>query len=94
MAGGRQPAAHMDTPAQRCEGEAVYPPDPGRSSRWTGYGGLFYDWQWVEVAVGMLAARYREDIEEARGRLHLAGQRAAVDPIVVARVVILTHEGR
>ena len=71
----------------------MYHPSQGWSGRWAGHGGLFYDWQWVEVAVGMLAARHREDVEEARGRLLRAAMRAAVDPVVVARVLILTHEG-
>jgi hypothetical protein len=69
------------------------PPTWGWSGRWARQAGLFYDQDWVEVAVGMLAARYREDVEEARWRLLLAAQRAVVDPVVVARVLILTHEG-
>jgi hypothetical protein len=54
---------------------------------------LLLDQDWVEVAVGMLAARYREDVEEARGRLLRAAQRASVDSVVLARVLILIHEG-
>jgi ribosomal protein L17 len=45
----------------------------------------------VETAVGILAARYREDVEAARTRLLHAAQRANVDPVVVARVLIFSH---
>lgn len=45
----------------------------------------------VDTAVGILAARYREDLETARARLLRAAQRASVDPVVVARVLIFAH---
>jgi len=45
----------------------------------------------VETAVGMLAARYHETIDRARSRLLKAAQRARVDPVVVARVLIFSH---
>ena len=45
----------------------------------------------IETAVGMLAARYREDSESARARLLRAAQRASVDPAVVAADLILSH---
>jgi GAF domain-containing protein len=45
----------------------------------------------IETAVGMLAARYRETIDSARDRLLKAAQRARVDPVVVARVLIFSH---
>jgi hypothetical protein len=65
----------------------------GWSGQWAKQAGLLDDQDWVEVAVGILAARYREDVEDARGRLLRAAQRASVDSVVVARVLILTHEG-
>lgn len=65
----------------------------GWSGQWEKQAGLLHDQDWVEVAVGMLAARYQEDVEEARGRLVRAAQRASVDSVVVAQVLILTHEG-
>jgi len=45
----------------------------------------------IETAVGMLAARYRETIDSARARLMKAAQRARVDPVIVARVLIFSH---
>jgi hypothetical protein len=45
----------------------------------------------IETAAGILAAQYREDVETARARLLRAAQRAGVDPVVVARVLIFSH---
>ena len=45
----------------------------------------------IDTAVGILAARYRQDVETARTRLLRAAQRAGVDPVVVARVLIFSH---
>ena len=46
----------------------------------------------VETAVGLLAARYDETIEQAHHRLRLAARRADVDPALVARVLLLVSE--
>ena len=69
------------------------PPAWGWSDRRARQAGLFRDQDWIEVAVGMLAARHAEDVEEARSRLLRTARRAAVEPVVVARVLILTYEG-
>lgn len=53
--------------------------------------GVLRDQARIETAVGMLAARYRHDLESARARLLQAAQRAGVDPVVVARVLIFAH---
>ena len=47
----------------------------------------------VDVAVGMLAARYREDVDDSRARLLRAAERAGVDPVIVATVLIFAHQG-
>ena len=45
----------------------------------------------IDTAVGLLSARYDEDIEQAEQRLLRAATRAGVDPLVVARVLLHTH---
>jgi GAF domain-containing protein len=52
---------------------------------------VLHDRARIETAVGMLAARYRENVESARARLLRAAQRAGIDPAVVARVLIFSH---
>src|SRR4051794_5831331 len=52
---------------------------------------VLHDRARIETAVGMLAARYRENIDSARARLLRAAQRAGIDPAVVARVLIFAH---
>ena len=44
----------------------------------------------IETATGILAAQFREDLAKASDRLYQAAQRASVDPMVVARVLIFT----
>jgi ANTAR domain len=46
----------------------------------------------VEVAVGLLAARYGESAQEAEGRLRTAACRAAVPIATVARVLVALHQ--
>jgi GAF domain-containing protein len=46
----------------------------------------------VEAAVGMLAARYREHVDHSRERLARAAERAGVDPVIVATVLIFAHQ--
>ena len=53
--------------------------------------GVLLDRARIETAVGILAARYRQDLESARARLLRASRRAGVDPVVVARVLIFAH---
>jgi GAF domain-containing protein len=53
--------------------------------------GVLLDRARIETAVGILAARYRQDLESARARLLRAARRAGVDPVVVARVLIFAH---
>ncbi|CUR57942.1 hypothetical protein NOCA2480019 [metagenome] len=45
----------------------------------------------VDTAVGYLAARFDESIEDARRRLTQAAQRAEVDPVLVAQILLLTQ---
>jgi len=52
---------------------------------------VLHDRARIETAVGMLAARYQEDLDTARARLLRAAQRASIDPAVVARVLIFSH---
>ncbi|MDX6358406.1 MAG: hypothetical protein QOH37_1460 [Nocardioidaceae bacterium] len=47
----------------------------------------------VEVAVGLLAARYDESVEEAGDRLSMAAGRARVPVATVARVLVALHQG-
>ncbi len=47
----------------------------------------------VEVAVGLLAARYGESVEEAQERLRIAAGRATVPVATVARVLVALHQG-
>jgi hypothetical protein len=53
--------------------------------------GVLHDRARIETAVGILAARYRQDLESARTRLLRAARRAGVDPVVVATVLIFAH---
>jgi hypothetical protein len=47
----------------------------------------------VEIAVGLLAARYGESIKEAQERLRSAADRATVPMATVARVLVALHQG-
>jgi hypothetical protein len=55
--------------------------------------GTLADVRTVDVAVGMLAARYHCDVDEARDRLQLAAIRAGVSVVQAAAVVIQSHLG-
>jgi len=46
----------------------------------------------IETALGMLAARYRESIDDARARLSGAAARAGLSEATVARVLTLIHQ--
>jgi GAF domain-containing protein len=46
----------------------------------------------IETALGMLAARYRESIDDARARLSGAALRAGLSEASVARVLTLIHQ--
>jgi AmiR/NasT family two-component response regulator len=54
---------------------------------------LMRDSRDVEIAVGLLAARYGESIEEAQERLRTAADRATVPMATVARVLVALHQG-
>jgi GAF domain-containing protein len=51
---------------------------------------LLRDRNRIETATGILAAQLREDLAKAGDRLYQAAERASVDPVVVARVLIFT----
>jgi hypothetical protein len=54
---------------------------------------LMRDSRDVEIAVGLLAARYGESIKEAQERLRSAADRATVPMATVARVLVALHQG-
>jgi GAF domain-containing protein len=45
----------------------------------------------VDTAVGLLAARYHEDVGDARTRLQVAAARSGLSEATIARVLILIH---
>ena len=45
----------------------------------------------IDTAIGLLSARYDEDTDRAEQRLQRAATRAGIDPLLVARVLLLTH---
>jgi len=49
--------------------------------------------QAVEMAVGLLAARYGEDSSAARTRLRAAAAGAGIDEALVAQVLLIVHNG-
>jgi hypothetical protein len=51
---------------------------------------VLHDRARIDTAVGILAAQHREDPDRALARLLHAAQRANVDPVVVARVLIFS----